>query len=178
MEKAVFSGGCFWCVEAIFRRIAGVKVIRSGYAGGRTPNPSYEEVSGGDTGHAESVEVSFNPKEIRYEDLLYIFFRTHDPTTMNQQGADVGEQYRSMIFYLNEGQKKLALKARDEAQKEYKDRVVTEIVPLGNFFEAEEGHQEYYEKHKGNSYCTLVIDPKIKKLEERFGKYVKKQSEA
>lgn len=173
MEIATFGGGCFWCVEAIFNRIRGVSEVVSGYAGGEAQEPSYEEVSSGQSGHVESVQVSFDPKEISYKELLYIFFRVHDPTTMNRQGADVGEQYKSVIFYDGEGQKKEAEEALKEAQKEYEAKIVTKVLPLKKFHKAEEYHQKYYVKHEGSSYCTLVIDPKIKKLEERFSKYVK-----
>ena len=135
--------------------------------------PGYEEVSSGKTGHAESVQITFDPKVISFKELLYIFFRTHDPTTKDRQGADVGEQYRSVIFYENSKQEKEAKESLNDAQKEYREKIVTQILPLKKFYKAEDYHQKYFVKHEGSSYCTLVIDPKIKKLEERFSKYVK-----
>lgn len=172
-SKITLGGGCFWCVEALFNRIRGVEEVISGYAGGVSKEPNYEQVSGGQSGHVESVQIIFDPKEISYKELLYIFFRVHDPTTMNRQGADVGGQYKSVVFHENEEQKKQAKESLKEAQKEYEDKIVTKILPLKRFYKAEEYHQKYYVKHQGSNYCTLVIDPKVKKLEERFSKYVK-----
>lgn len=173
MEKATFAGGCFWCTEAIFKRLRGVKSVKAGYSGGDEENPSYEQVSAHSTHHAEAIQIEFDPTEISYDDLLYVFFGTHDPTTMNQQGADVGEQYRSAIFYHSEEQKKKAEEAIKKYQKNYKDKIVTGVVPFKNFFEAEDYHQDYYEKNKSAGYCRAVIDPKIKKLQENFKEYLK-----
>ncbi|MBI4157566.1 peptide-methionine (S)-S-oxide reductase MsrA [Candidatus Woesebacteria bacterium] len=173
MEMAIFGGGCFWCTEAIFKRIRGVKKVISGYAGDGHKNPSYGDVSKGETGHAEAIQVEFDPKEILYRDLVYIFFRTHDPTAINQQGADVGTQYRSIIFYIDENQKKIAEDGLKEAQNEYDSPIVTEIAPFKEFFTAEEYHQNYYDKNPQTGYCRLVIDPKIQKLEKKFRKYLK-----
>lgn len=173
MEKAVFGGGCFWCTEAVFQCIRGVEKVISGYAGGEMKNPSYGAVSTGATGHAEAIQIEFDPKEISYKDLVYIFFRTHDPTDAGGQGADRGSQYRSVIFYTDEGQKKIAEEGLKEVQKEYDSPVVTEIVRFESFYTAEEYHQNYYEENPSAGYCRLVIDPKIQKLQEKFGKYLK-----
>ena len=173
MEMAIFGGGCFWCTEAIFKRIRGVKKVISGYAGDGRKNPSYKNVSEGETGHVEAIQVEFDTKEILYKDLVYIFFRTHDPTTINQQGADVGTQYRSIIFYTDENQKKIAEDGLKEAQNEYASPIVTEIAPFKEFFIAEEHYQNYYDKNPQTGYCRLVIDPKIQKLEKKFRKYLK-----
>lgn len=173
METATFAGGCFWCTEAIFKKLKGVTKVTSGYAGGDIENPSYEQVSHGNTGYAEAIQIDFDPKKISYTNLLYVFFRMHDPTQMNRQGADEGEQYRSIVFYSDEEQRQEALEAVAAAQKEYQDKIVTQIVPYKNFFKAEGYHQDYYEKNKSLPYCRLVIDPKIKKLEKDFGKYLK-----
>lgn len=173
MEKATFGGGCFWCTEAIFLRLKGADTVVSGYSGGDMDNPSYEKVSSGISGHTETIQIIFNPKIISYEVLLYIFFRTHDPTTMNRQGADVGTQYRSAIFYHNENQKKVAERAKKDAQKLYKNPIVTEVLPFENFYDAEEYHQNYYAQNPEKAYCKLVIDPKITKLQKDFKKYLK-----
>lgn len=167
LETAIFAGGCFWCTEAIFKRLKGVEEVISGYSGGRTDNPTYEEVSNGDTGHAEAIQIKFDSKIISYEQLLEIFFKLHDPTTLNQQGADTGEQYRSAIFYHSEEQRKTAEKVIERFEKEriYDDPIVTEITPFTNFYEAEDYHQDYYNQNRNsNSYCRIVIDPKIQKL--------------
>src|SRR3990167_4349084 len=163
MEKAVFGGGCFWCTEAIFKRVRGVTKVTSVYAGGEMENPSWGDIETGETGHAEAVEIEFDPYQISYKDLVYIFFRTHDPTDAGGQGADRGSQYRSVIFYMNEVQKKVAEAELKEAQKEFDGPIVTKIIPLTTFYVAEEYHQNYYKENKGNVYCTLVIDPKIQK---------------
>ena len=173
MQKATFANGCFWCTEAIFKRLKGVKSVVSGYSGGTEENPTYEEVSAHKTNHAEAIEVEFDSKEISFLDLMYVFFRTHDPTTLNRQGADVGPQYRSAIFYHSEEQKKQAEKSLKEAQKEYKNKIVTSIEKFKSFYKADSSHQNYYERNKDARYCQVVIDPKIKKLEENFGKYLK-----
>lgn len=171
METAVFAGGCFWCTEAIFKRLNGVEEVESGYSGGRTDNPTYEEVSSGETGHAEAVQIKFDPKVISYEQLVEIFLKLHDPTTLNQQGADIGEQYRSAIFYMNQTQKEIAEKTVDKFSEEkiYPDPIVTEIAPFEKFYKAEGYHQDYYEQNRNsNSYCRIVIDPKIQKLYKNF----------
>lgn len=171
LETATFAGGCFWCTEAIFRKLKGVEEVISGYSGGRVDNPTYEEVSGGDTGHAEAIQIKFDPSIISFELLVEIFFKLHDPTTLNQQGADIGEQYRSAIFYHSEEQKKIAEKVMEKFEKEkiYDDPIVTEITAFSNFYEAEDYHQDYYENNKNsNSYCRIVIDPKIIKLYKDF----------
>lgn len=171
MEIAVFAGGCFWCTEAVFKRLKGVEEVESGYSGGRTENPTYEEVSSGETGHAEAIRVKFDPEIITYGQLVEIFLKLHDPTTLNQQGADIGEQYRSAIFYLNETQKEIAEETVDKFSKEkiYSDPIVTEIVPFEKFYKAEGYHQDYYEQNRNsNAYCRIVIDPKIQKLYRDF----------
>lgn len=172
IAKAIFGGGCFWCTEAIFLRVKGVEEVISGYSGGQIDNPSYEKVSSGATSHTEAIQIVFDPKIISYEDLLYIFFRTHDPTTMNRQGADVGTQYRSVIFYRNYNQKNAAEKAKEEAQKLYDAPIVTQIVAYEAFYPAEDYHQNYYANNPQKAYCKLVIDPKIIKLQKDFKKYL------
>lgn len=178
LELATFAGGCFWCFEAIFKRLKGVDEAISGYSGGRVDNPNYEEVSGGDTGHAEAVQVKFDPKIISYKQLVEIFFRLHDPTTLNQQGADIGEQYRSVIFYHSEEQKKIAEEVMEQTEKDkmYDDPIVTEIIPFTKFYTAEDYHQDYYEQNRNsNPYCRLIIDPKIQKLYKDFKDQVKEE---
>ncbi|PIR37985.1 MAG: peptide-methionine (S)-S-oxide reductase [Candidatus Zambryskibacteria bacterium CG10_big_fil_rev_8_21_14_0_10_42_12] len=170
IEVAVFGGGCFWCTEAVFSRLKGVGSVVPGYAGGKTDNPTYYDVVEGDTGHAEAVKIEFDPNIISFEDLLAVFFGTHDPTTKNRQGNDVGEQYRSVIFYTTDAQKKKAeqiIKETDDAHV-YENPVVTEVVPLGKFYEAEEYHKNYYENNKTAPYCSIVIEPKLEKLAKRF----------
>ncbi|MEX0780258.1 MAG: peptide-methionine (S)-S-oxide reductase MsrA [Balneolales bacterium] len=175
MMKATFGAGCFWCVEAIFLRLKGVKEVISGYSGGTVNNPTYEQVTSGNTGHAEVVQVTYDPSEITYEQLLNVYWRTHDPTTLNRQGADVGTQYRSVIFYQNEKQKELAehFKARLDEEKIYNDPIVTEITPFEAFYRAEEYHQNYYAKNPEQGYCQIVIAPKIEKMEELFKETLK-----
>lgn len=177
-EKATLGGGCFWCTEAIFKRLRGVADVVSGYSGGEMDSPSYEAVSRGTTGHAEAVQITFDPQAISYETLLEVFFKLHDPTTLNKQGADVGTQYRSVIFYHDNEQKSIAEKVRKKIEKSkmYKDPIVTEIVPFKNFNRAEIDHQNFYEKNRLYPYCQIVIDPKISKLYENFGEIVKKQA--
>ncbi len=169
-EIATIAGGCFWCTEAIFDRLKGVISVMPGYAGGWKENPTYEEVCSGKTGHAEAIQITFDPEVISYEKLLEIFFHLHDPTQLNRQGNDVGMQYRSAIFYHNEKQKKTAEKAMAKIAK-----AVTEIVPFTNFYKAEDYHQKYYGKNGGAPYCQAVIDPKIQKLLKEFSKDVKPQ---
>ena len=163
MAKAVFGGGCFWCLDAIFRKVRGVKNVTCGYAGGRRPNPTYEQVCTGVTGHAEVVEIEYDENEISYDELLDIFFEIHDPTQLNRQGNDIGTQYRSIILYLNEAQKEKALKKIEELRKKGIN-VVTEVKKLENFYKAEEYHQNYYENNPQNPYCQFVISPKIEKF--------------
>lgn len=172
---ATLAGGCFWCTEAIFKRLKGVESVTSGYAGGEMDKPSYEAVSSGTTGHAEAIQIKFDPKIITYEKLLEVFFKLHDPTTPNQQGADVGKQYRSEIFYHDENQKNIALEVKEEIEKEdtYQNPIVTEIIPYKNFYKAENYHQNYYENNRMAPYCQIVIDPKIQKLMSDFKEDVK-----
>ncbi len=173
MKKATFAGGCFWCTEAIFQNIKGVSEVISGYSGGEVQEPNYNQVSEGATGHAEAIQLTFDPKVVSYKDLLYIFFKMHDPTTKDKQGADEGSQYRSVVFYHDSGQKEEAQKAIEEFKKEYPSPIVTEVVPFNNFYIAESYHQDYYNNNKNAMYCKLVIDPKIEKLKKNFGKYLK-----
>jgi peptide-methionine (S)-S-oxide reductase len=165
-DYAVLGGGCFWCLEAIFRRIPGVTEVTNGYAGGSVERPSYEQVCTGETGHAEVVKVEFDPETLSFADILEQFFRAHDPTTVNRQGADVGPQYRSVILYRDEEQRRQAEEAirRIEEQRVYRDPIVTELAPLINFYPAEDYHQRYFEKHPYAGYCSFVIRPKLKKL--------------
>lgn len=177
MELATFGGGCFWCTEAIFKRLKGVEDVVSGYSGGVRKDPSYEQVTTGATGHAESVQVEFDPNTISYEKLLEIFFNLHDPTTVNRQGADEGSQYRSVIFYHNEKQRETAEKVRDDVADSgiYRDPIVTEIIPFEAFYTAEEYHQNFYENNKNQGYCSYVISPKIHKLLKEYSKEVKEE---
>jgi len=171
---ATFAGGCFWCTEAIFRRIKGVKKVVSGYSGGNMDNPSYEQVSSGITNHAEAIQIEFDPKVISYKDLIYVFLKTHDPTTLNKQGHDAGTQYRSAIFFADEAQRKVAHTVIADLQKDYKDKIVTQVEPFKEFFKAENYHQNYYTTNSSQPYCQLVIDPKIQKLKKDFKEYLKK----
>ncbi len=166
MEIADFGGGCFWCMEAVYERLPGVVSVTSGFAGGHTPNPTYEQVCTGDTGHAEVTQIEFDPAKISYAKLLEVFWQAHDPTTLNRQGADVGTQYRSIILYRDEQQKREAEKSRVEAQKNFKHPIVTEIVPLTHFYPAENYHQKYYDRNSRAPYCQIVIAPKLHKLEK------------
>lgn len=170
LEIAVFGGGCFWCTEAIFIRLRGVESVESGYAGGHTDKPSYEQVSEGRTGHAEAIKIEFDLSIIKYADLLNVFFATHDPTTLNRQGDDVGEQYRSAVFYTSPEQKQQAeefiKKLEDEGT--YEDAIVTEVTALNKFWPAESYHRRYYEQNQNKPYCQLVINPKIAKLRAKF----------
>jgi peptide-methionine (S)-S-oxide reductase len=174
-EIATLANGCFWCTEAIFRRLKGVKSVLPGYSGGIEDNPSYEEVCTGKTGHTESIQIEFDPEVIPFEKILDIFWHTHDPTTLNRQGNDVGTQYRSAIFYHDERQKEIAEKSKKEIEQEavYKDPIVTEITPFKLFYPAESYHKDYYEKHQDAPYCNFVIDPKIHKLLKHFGNDVR-----
>ena len=165
-QIATLANGCFWCSEAIFKRLKGVKSVLSGYSGGIVENPSYEEVCTGKTGHAESVQIEFDPTLTPYEKILDVFWHTHDPTTLNRQGNDVGTQYRSAIFYHDQKQKELAEKSKRDLEKAgvYKNLIVTEITPFKNFYVAEDYHKNYYEEHQDAPYCNFVIDPKMQKL--------------
>ncbi len=173
METATFGGGCLWCTEAVFKRIKGVASVMSGYAGGKMDSPSYEDVSTGETGHAEAVQLEFDPKQISYEKLVELFFATHNPTTMNRQGADVGTQYRSVIFYHSDEQRQTAEKVKEKVQSKYKDPIVTEIVLFKDFYKAEDYHQDFYAKNPSYGYCQTIVDPKIQKLLKDFQEVVK-----
>jgi len=166
-ELATFGGGCFWCMEAVYERLPGVLAVTSGYAGGHTENPTYKQVCTGETGHAEVTQIKFDPTKISYAQLLEVFWQAHDPTTLNQQGADHGTQYRSIILYADEQQKLLAEKSQLEAQKNRFRPIVTEIVPLKKFFSAEDYHQGYFDAHGHEPYCQMVIAPKLEKLERK-----------
>lgn len=175
LETATFAGGCFWCTEAIFQRLKGVLSVTPGYAGGTTPNPSYESVCSGKTGHAEAIQITFDPRQIPYEKLLDIFWHTHNPTTKNQQGNDIGTQYRSVIFYHSDTQKKKAETSKKALEQErvYDKPIVTEIVPFTTFYQAETYHLNYYDKNSQYPYCQYVISPKIQKLLKEFSTSVK-----
>ena len=175
MQIATFGGGCFWCTEAIFQRLKGVKSAIPGYSGGDLPSPTYEEVSEGVTGHAEAVQIEFDPSLIPYRKLLEVFFYTHDPTTPNQQGNDMGPQYRSSVFYHSAEQKSLSEEFIQElTERRVFDRpIVTEVEPFKNFYEADDYHKNYYEKNKDAMYCNYVIGPKIHKLIEKYGNDIK-----
>lgn len=174
MEMATLAGGCFWCTEAIFKRLKGVSEVISGYAGGETDNPSYDDISSGKTGHAEVIQITFDPQIISFEKLLDVFWHLHDPTTLNRQGADVGTQYRSVIFYHNDEQKRIAEQSKKKVEEAgmYKDLIVTKIEPFKNFYKAEGYHQNYYQRNYPQPYCEIVIDPKIKKLYKEFKEIV------
>jgi peptide-methionine (S)-S-oxide reductase len=163
-EKATLGAGCFWCVEAVFERIPGVQSVVAGYAGGSKPNPTYEEVCDGNTGHAEVAQITFDPSVVSFEKILEVYWKAHDPTTTNRQGADVGTQYRSVVFYDGEKQKAAAEGSKKDAQKQFDDPIVTEIQPLKEFYKAENYHQDYYKNNPNAPYCTFVIRPKLKKL--------------
>ena len=170
MEVATFAGGCFWCTEAVFLEIKGVEKVVSGYIGGKTVNPTYKDICTGETGHAEAIQITFNPNEVAYEDLLEIFFGTHDPTTLNRQGADVGTQYRSEIFYHSETQK---TKAKNyiqllEKEKLYDKKIVTKVSSATVFYPAEDYHQNYYNQNSSQGYCQMVIAPKLEKLRKYY----------
>ncbi len=174
-EVATFGGGCFWCVEAIFERVSGVYSAESGYSGGHVSNPDYKMVTSGSTGHAEVVQITFDPEVISYLELLEIFFKTHDPTTLNQQGADVGTQYRSIVLFHNETQHKLAREIIQELDSEgiWDNPIVTTVEPFEQFYSAEAYHQEYYENNPNQGYCRLVINPKVEKFEKVFKEQLK-----
>lgn len=170
LEKATLGAGCFWCVEAVFQRLKGVKSVVSGYTGGKVPNPTYREICSGLTGHAEVAQITFDPAEVSFEQILEVFWRTHDPTTLNRQGADVGTQYRSAIFYHDDAQKETAeaSKLKADATDLWANPIVTEISPLPKFYVAEDYHQNYYNDNPGQTYCSLVIAPKLAKFFNDF----------
>jgi len=174
-ETATFGGGCFWCVEAAFEQLAGVEDVTSGYAGGHVEDPSYREVCNGTTGHAEVVQVEYDTDELAYEDLLEVFFKVHDPTTLNRQGPDVGEQYRSIILYHDDDQRDLAEAFVEEleAADAYEGEIVTEIEELDVFYRAEDKHQNYFEKHPNQAYCSVNVAPKVAKVREEFAEKVR-----
>ncbi len=177
MEKATFGSGCFWCSEAIFTRVEGVSEAIPGYSGGSEPNPTYELICSGKSQYAEVTQITYDPTVVPYELLLKIFWETHDPTTIDRQGADVGPQYRSVIYFHNEEQKKLALKIKAELNEAgiWKNPIVTEIARFKKFYKAEDYHLDYYENNPSNSYCNFVITPKIKKFENVFKEYLKEE---
>lgn len=178
LETATLAGGCFWCTEAIFKRLKGVESVRSGFSGGSLTNPTYEDVAMGDTGHAECIQIQFDPSIISYEQLLDVFFHLHDPTTLNRQGIDVGTEYRSAIFYHTKEQKKKAEEAvqRVNDSQVYSNPVVTEITKYKAFYEADESDQDFYNSGRRPDYCRLVIDPKIQKLYKNYSKIVKEEA--
>jgi peptide-methionine (S)-S-oxide reductase len=174
-ETATLAGGCFWCTEAAFKELDGVVEVTSGYAGGHVEDPTYEAVCSGDTGHAEVVQVEYDPDELDYEDVLKVFFTVHDPTQLNRQGPDVGTQYRSAVFYHDDEQKATVERfvSALEAEGAYDEGdIVTEIAPLETFYEAEEYHQDYYEKNPNDQYCSIQAEPKVQKVREKFGQQV------
>ncbi len=175
-ELATLAGGCFWCVEAIYLQLNGVVKVESGYSGGTVKNPTYDQVCTEETGYAEVVQITFEPKIISYKELLEIFFRTHDPTTLNKQGADIGTQYRSAIFYHDESQKKMAEEVKNKSVVIWENKIVTEISKLTEFYKAEEYHQNYYNQNSNQPYCSLVINPKLKKFKKEFESKLKKDS--
>lgn len=169
-QIAVFGGGCFWCIEAIFQRLTGVSHVESGYMGGQVDNPTYRQVCGGDTGHVEVVRVTFDPDEISYRELLDVFFTVHDPTTLNRQGNDAGEQYRSVIFYTDEEHQRIAedVIAEMTAAKVFSEPIVTAVEPASKFYVAEDYHQNYFNENSRQPYCMFVISPKLAKFEKKF----------
>lgn len=171
IEKATLAGGCFWCLEAIYEKVNGVLEVVSGYSGGEKKNPSYQQVCTGMTGHAEAIQITFSPDIISYDRILEIFWSIHNPTTIDRQGHDIGSQYRSVIFYHNERQKNIAENSKKDGI--WPDPIVTEILPLEEFYPAEEYHKDYFQNHPENSYCQMVISPKVKKFKKVFEKYIK-----
>lgn len=175
-SQATFGGGCYWCTEAVFQQIEGVLTVESGFSGGNVPDPSYELVCTGTTGHAEVIHITYDPAKVSFEKLLEVFFKTHDPTTLNQQGADHGTQYRSVIFYHDEAQKQSAEKAKAalDASGAYDRKLVTEISPFKAFYKAEDDHQNYYRRNPKQGYCAYVIQPKVEKFQKAFHDLLKK----
>ena len=176
-SEAVFGAGCFWCVEAIFKSLKGISAVESGYSGGRSTNPTYEEVCRGDSQHVEVVKIEFDADVISYEVLLKAFWASHDPTTLNQQGADVGTQYRSVVFYQSEAQKAAAFSEIEIAQNSWKNKIVTAIEPLTNYYSAEDYHQNYFSQNLEQGYCKMVIAPKIAAFRKKFPLLLKDQVE-
>lgn len=174
-ETAILAAGCFWCVEAVFDDLIGVESVESGYIGGHVENPTYSQVCDGNTGHAEAVRITFNPEQISYDELLEVFFHVHDPTQLNRQGNDVGEQYRSAIFYLNDAQREAAEKAIAAAQLDWPSRIVTQVVPATRFWEAEDYHQEYFANNPNQPYCAAVVGPKVRKFREKYAGRLKQR---
>lgn len=176
-EVATLAGGCFWCTEAVFKRLRGVLSVAPGYAGGAVPNPTYEQVCTDTTGHAEAIQIEFDPAQTSFEQILDVFWHTHDPTTLNRQGNDVGIQYRSAIFYHDAVQKETAEKSKQELERSgtYKNPVVTEITPFTNFYEAEDYHKDYFDTHRGFPYCEYVTAEKVHKLLDKYGDQVKEE---
>ena len=175
LDTATFGAGCFWCVEAIFQNLEGVYSVIAGYTGGRTKNPTYKEVCEGNTGHAEVAQISFDPQKISFDELLEVFWKTHDPTTLNRQGADVGDQYRSVIYYHNDAQQAVAEKSKSamDASGYFDAPIVTAIEPLGIFYKAEDYHQNYFKYNPGQPYCVAVIKPKVEKFRKEFKEKLK-----
>jgi peptide-methionine (S)-S-oxide reductase len=175
VKQAVFGGGCFWCTEAVFKMLRGVISVEPGYAGGTVPNPTYDQVCTGRTGHAEVIRIEYDPAKIGYDDLLAVFFATHDPTTLNRQGNDVGTQYRSSVFVLDDGQREEAKRFIASLEKEHPggNPVVTTIEPLDAFYPAEEYHKDYFARNQGEPYCQVVINPKLAKAKKRFAELLK-----
>jgi peptide-methionine (S)-S-oxide reductase len=175
-EVATLAGGCFWCIEAVFREVDGVENLISGYTGGTTVNPTYQQVCNDRTGHAEAVQVTFDPARISYREILEIFFSVHDPTTLNRQGADMGTQYRSAIFYHNEQQKAIAEQLIGELNKAglWEETIVTQVAPLDKFYPAEDYHREYFSRHPQQAYCQVVISPKVNKFRKQWAKRLKR----
>ncbi|WP_373056299.1 peptide-methionine (S)-S-oxide reductase MsrA [Zunongwangia sp. H14] len=178
LETAILAGGCFWCTEAVFQRLEGVEKVISGFTGGTIKNPAYREIITGRTGHAESIEIKFDPQQISYEELLLVFFGTHDPTTLNRQQNDVGTQYRSAVFYTSEEQRETAEKVISTLEQEgvFKDPIVTEVTKASPFYTAEVEHQDFYNQHRQQPYCQFIIDPKITKLKKLFSEKLKNPS--
>lgn len=173
LQIAVFGGGCFWCTEAIFLMLKGVSSVEPGYAGGKNPNPSYEAVSMGKTGHAEVIKINFDPLVISYQSLLEVFFATHDPTTLNRQGNDVGTQYRSVVFYADSGQKEQTETLISQLAGDFSDQIITTLEPLTTFYPAEDYHKNYYERNKEKLYCQIVINPKLDKFKKSHPELIK-----
>ena len=178
LDTATFGAGCFWCVEAIFQNLEGVLSVTAGYSGGHAKNPTYKEVCDGNTGHVEVAQIVYDPNKVSYQELLEVFWKTHDPTTPNRQGADVGEQYRSVILYHNESQRAIAEKSKKEmdASGSFKNNIVTAVEPLTNFYKAEDYHQNYFKYNPHAPYCSYVIQPKVEKFKKEFKEKLKRES--
>ncbi len=178
LNTAIFGGGCFWCTEAVFKMLRGVKSVAPGYAGGTKENPTYDEVSSGTTGHAEVIKIDFDPAQIGFTDLMTVFFSSHDPSTLNRQGNDIGTQYRSVILYTNPDQKEQAEKFIAELQNSTAEgaKIVTEVKPLETFYPAENYHADYYARHKDAPYCQIIINPKLEKVQKKFADLLAKNS--